>query len=180
MNIDSAIARQHNFVDQIRLLDVKLPTIKGINLNPFPKEDWIVKQFLKKSISDSMNSFVINYDSGYYTSIDFYKREIESILPRVSKEVFFNFMTLSQSDLETIFKGSANSDRVILRSCRITTEDELDFSGPEYKTSYISLSHTGNSGLDNWISPWTKFRNIVKAMGKTSLRDSLQTFNVNG
>ena len=148
-------------------------------MNPLPKDDLGVKKFLKESIPDIISSFALNYNTVNYTPLEFYEQEVAAILPRVFNEVFINFMTLSQSGLETIFKGSANSDRLVIRTCKITSGGDLDFSGPEYKTSYISLAYTASSAYNNnWVSPWTEFKKIAEAMGKTSLIYSLQTLNL--
>ena len=159
-------------------LRIKLPYIKGIHLNPMPEGDLSVKQFLGESIPEKLSLFALNYGTNNFNALSFYQQEMADILPRVTKEVFINGLTISHSCLQTVFKGSTNSDRLILRACKIDTEADLDFSGPDYKTSYISFAYTGHPSISKWVSPWAAFRKVAETMGRTSLKDTLKTINV--
>ena len=159
-------------------LKMKLPSIKGIHLNSLPEGDLSVKQFLGESIPEKLSLFALNYNTGNFNALAFYQQEMADILPRVTKEVFIHYLTVSHSCLQTVFKGSANADRLIFRRCKIDTEADLDFSGPDYKTSYISFAYTGCSCYSKWVSPWAAFRKVAETMGRTSLKATLKTINV--
>jgi len=157
---------------------MKLTPIKGIHLNSVPVSSLSVKQFLTESIPEKLPLFALNYNTANFTALVFYEQQMADILPRVTKEVFINNLTVSHSCLQTVFKGSVNSDRLVLRGCKIDTDADLNFSGPDYKTSYISFAYTGHPNSSKWVSPWATFRKVAEAMGRTSLKDTLKTINV--
>lgn len=178
LDINTSNAGQTNFITKMVELKMKLPPIKGLHLNPLPANDLVVRQFLGESLPECLPRFALNYNTLNYTPLVFYKQEVASILPRVTKEVFINYLTISSRCLETIIKGSANSNRLVIRTSKVDVDDDLDFTGPVYKTSYISFAYTGDGNYSNWVAPWTAFRKIAEAMSKTSLKDSLNTVNV--
>jgi hypothetical protein len=65
-----------------------------------------------------------------------------------------------------------------MRVLKIYSEQEFDFGGPDYKTSFLSLTYCGNSSHNSWGSHEHRFENIVKGIKNCGLKDSLKTIDV--
>ena len=95
-----------------------------------------------------------------------------------TKEVFVSQFKLSKSSLQKIIKAGCNSDRIVLCTCFLDFNSEMDISGPEYKTTYLSFRFTG--GYSNWSYDASRLKKILKAISLCSLKTSLQTLDVYG
>ena len=93
-----------------------------------------------------------------------------------TKEVFIRLFKLSNSSLEKIIKAGCNSDRIVIGWCSLDFDSDIDISGPEYKTTYLSFRFTGNKS--NWSSSPSRLKRILKAISLSSLKTSLQTLDV--
>ena len=94
-----------------------------------------------------------------------------------TKEVFIKKFNLSKSSLENIIKAGCNSDRIVICYCLLDFDSDIDISGPEYKTTYLSFRWTGYNS--KWSSCPTRLKRILKAISLSSLKISLQTLDVN-
>ena len=93
-----------------------------------------------------------------------------------TKEVFVGCIKLSNSSLENIIKAGCNSDRIVICYCFLDFDSDIDISGPEYKTTYLSFRGTGNES--NWISNPSRLKRILKAISLSSFKTSLKTLDV--
>ena len=93
-----------------------------------------------------------------------------------TKEVFIRCLKLSKSSLEKVIKTSCNSDRIVVRGCCLNFDSDIDISGPEYKTTYLSFRCTG--AQSKWSSSPSRLKKILKAISLSSLKTSLQTLDV--
>ena len=75
-------------------------------------------------------------------------------------------------------KASANSDRIVFNICQIDLSSDIDLSGPEYRTTYLSFMGVGNRKVNDWKTHPEKLKRIIKAISLCSLKDSLKTLNV--
>ena len=95
-----------------------------------------------------------------------------------TKEVFIRYFKLSNSSLEKIIKAGCNSDRIVFSWCLLDLDSDIDISGPEYKTTYLSFRNTGNEYRSKWGSFPSRLKRILKAISLSSLKTSLQTLDV--
>ena len=95
-----------------------------------------------------------------------------------TKEVFISFFKLSNSSLEKIIKAACNSDRIVFSWCSLELDSDIDISGPDYKTTYLSLRW--NKYYSNWSSSPSRLKRMLKAISLCSLNTSLQTLDVYG
>ena len=95
-----------------------------------------------------------------------------------TKEVFISAFKLSNSSLQKIIKAAFNSDRIVFYACLLDFDSDIDISGPDYKTTYLSFRWTGCHS--NWSSSPSKLKRILKAISLCSLKTSLQTLDVEG
>ena len=93
-----------------------------------------------------------------------------------TKEVFIKQFKLSNSSLEKVIKAACNSDRIVFFWCSLEFDSDIDISGPEYKTTYLSFRGTGD--YSNWGSSPSRLKSILKAISLSSLKTSLQTLDV--
>ena len=93
-----------------------------------------------------------------------------------TKEVFIRNFKLSHSSLENIIKAGCNSDRIVFYWCSLEFDSEIDISGPDYKTTYLSFRFTGDES--KWSSYPSRLKKIIKAISLSSLKTSLQTLDV--
>ena len=112
------------------------------------------------------------------TKIDYYLDGLDSALKGVTKEVFINYCIYSKQNLERVFKASCNSSRLIIKNSKLDWEYDFDFSGPHYKTTYLSFNRWGNNHDNNWSTNPEKLGRIIKAISLCSMKDSLKTLNV--
>ena len=52
------------------------------------------------------------------------------------------------------------------------------FSGPEYKTTYLSFALWGDFAGDYWSAAPSRFENIILTISKCDLKKSLQILNI--
>ena len=93
-----------------------------------------------------------------------------------AKEVFISCFKLSNSSLEKVIKAGCNSDRIVFWGCSLDFDSDIDISGPNYKTTYLSFRLTGN--CSNWSSNPSRLKRMLKAISLSSLKTSLQTLDV--
>ena len=112
--------------------------------------------------------------------IDYYLDGLDIALKGVTKEVFINYWKYSKQSLERVFKASCNSSRLIIRNSKLDWDNDFDFTGPYYNTTYLSFAYWGDSHGNNWRSNPEKLGRIIKAISLCSMKHSLQTLNVKG
>ena len=62
--------------------------------------------------------------------------------------------------------------------CQIDLSSDIDLSGPEYKTTYLSFTYVGNKKENDWENHPERLKRVIKAISLCSLKDSLETINV--
>ena len=131
-----------------------------------------------------INHFVLeggNWRATYdheWININYYIDGIEKWCEVTKKDIFINLWLYSKSNFERIVKASCNTLRLHIRNSRIQLYDEYDFSGPEYKTTYLSFAYCGDHSDDDWTNNPSRFENIIKAISKCGLKESLQVINI--
>ena len=118
-----------------------------------------------------VNKVVLVFVSNLISSI-----QIVQMASVTTKEVFIRFFKLSKSSLEKVIKAACNSDRIVFFACLLDFDSDINISGPEYKTTYLSFRYTGN--CSNWSSSPSRLKRMLKAISLCSLKTSLQTLDV--
>ena len=75
-------------------------------------------------------------------------------------------------------KSSSNSDRIVIWACQIDLSSDIDLSGPDYKTTYLSFWWVGDRKENDWKNHPERLKKVIKAISMCSLKDSLKTINV--
>ena len=112
------------------------------------------------------------------TKIDYYLEGLDTALKGVTEEVYTFDWIHSKQSLERVIKASCNSSRIIIEHSKLDWDNDFDFSGPNYNTTYLSFNGCGNNHGNNWYSNPEKLGRIIKAISMSSMKDSLQTLDV--
>ena len=100
------------------------------------------------------------------------------MLRHITKEVYIkNFINIKDS-FERIVKASSNAERLLIHNSNIQLDADFDFSGPKYRTEYISFNSWGYGVSDNWSGKKTRFFKILKGFSECGLKHSLKKINI--
>ena len=66
----------------------------------------------------------------------------------------------------------------MLWACQIDLSSDIDLSGPEYKTTYLSFMQVGDRKENDWKTHPERLKRVIKAISLCALKDSLKTMNV--
>ena len=160
------------------LFVLKFPDIKRIFFKKIPEANADLLHFLKHSAPNKTNLFVFGGDLDSLSKIDYYLDGLDTALKGATEEVYTFFWNYSKQSLERVIKASCNSSRLIIFHSKLDWDNDFDFSGPHYNTTYLSFNAWGNSHGNNWYSNPEKLGRIIKAISLCSMKDSLQTLNV--
>ena len=177
-------SKQKAFFKKLESAKFRIPNIRRIRIDNITDDDTDLNSFLSNWVPDRFELFWLNNNHMNETSVkaDFYMNTLCKTLKWVSKEVFIQCLKLTTSDLEQVFKASSNSERLVIRFCDVSCSTALDFvTTDKYNIKILSFC--------NWCGPKRKsdfesnpisFENIVEAIGKSGLKDSLQTLDIKG
>ena len=163
---------------------MKIPDIKRLVINKISNSDSDLASFLCNSFPSKIDFFWLNhsYIGGTPTKIDFYIDILWEAIKGVPKEIYIVNFIVGEKDLEKIVKASCNWERLVIRFSDILCSSALDFStDSDYKTKSLSFYNWGNDYLkSSWMADSSLFENIVEGIGKSGLKDSLQTVDIQG
>ena len=165
---------------------MRLPNIKRLVVNKISDSNSDLASFLSNSVPNKLDLFWMNhsYISNDATKIDFYIESLCEAIKGVSKEIYFENLIVGEKDLEKIVKSSRNWERLVIRWSDILCSSALDFStDSEYKTKSLSFYNWGYNSKcrkSSWLTDSSLFENIVEGIGKSGLKQSLQTVDIQG
>ena len=157
---------------------LKLPDIKRVSFDYFQETNSDLLHFLKHSAPNKTKIFAFGWNMNAMVKIDYYLDGLDTALKGVTKEVFIHYFIQSKQSLERVFKASCNSSRLVIRYSKLDWDNDFDFSGPHYNTTYLSFNQWGIYHDNNWSTNPEKLGRIIKAISLCSMRDSLRTLNV--
>ena len=160
------------------LLVLKLHDIKIVFFEYIPETNDDLLHFLKHSAPNNTKIFVFGYRSSVQVKIDYYLDGLDTALKGVTKESYIYYWIHSKQSLERVFKASSNSSRLLICHSKLDWDNDFDFSGPDYNTTYLSFFHWGNYHDNNWSTNPEKLGRIIKAISLCSMKKSLQTLSV--
>ena len=160
------------------MLVLKLPDIKRVFFEYITENNADLLYFLKHSASSNTKIFVFGYRSSALVKIDYYLDGLDTALKGVTKESYIYYWIHSKQSLERIFKASSNSSRLIIGNSKLDWDNDFDFSGPNYNTTYLGFFQWGNYHGKNWSANPENLGRIIKATSLCSMKDSLQTLSI--
>ena len=164
---------------------LRLPNIRKIQIDHISDGNKELNSFFKNWVPSKLYLLSVNFD--YKTSagikMDFYIDSISKAMKSVSKEIYLVCFEIKEPELEQIIKSASDWERLILCCCDIHCSKKLDFSGYEKcKIKFLSFVTCGYTNFKDRKSDWIKtpscFKNIVEAISKSGLRDSLEQVDI--
>ena len=164
---------------------LRLPIIRRINIRCIPDGNKKLNSFLQNWVPFKLDMLWVNYYCNIYKAIkmDFYIDSISKAIRSVSTEIYFWCFGIKEPELEQIIKSASNWERLTFSYCDIHCSKKLDFSGSaKYKIkllSFISCARVNSTyGNSDWKTTPSCFKNIVEAIARSRLKDSLQEVDI--
>ena len=177
-------AKQRSLLKDLISSKLRLPDIRKIEINHILEGNKELNSFFKNWVPSKLDLLHVNYNynTGIGIKMDFYVDSISKAIRSVSKEIYLTCFEINESELEKITKSASNWERLIFHYCDIYCLKKLDFSGPtKYKIYYLSFAICGSITpyrKSDWKSTPSSFKNIVEAISKSGLKDSLQQVDI--
>ena len=180
-------AKQKSLLTDLGSSKLRLPNIRKIDINYISDGNKELNSFFQNWVPSKLDLLSVNNWMNTYTGIkmDFYIDSISKAIKSVKKEIYLTCFEIKEPELEQIIKSSSNWERLILRFNDIHCSRKLDFSvSSKYKIKFLSFYNCGNTSFKDrktdWISTPSCFKNIVEAISKSGLRDSLEQVDIYG
>ena len=178
-------AKHKSLLTDLYSSNLKLPNIRKIRIDCISDGNEELNSFFQNWVPSKLDLLSVNYWSNTLSGIkmDFYIDSISKIIKSVEKEIYLTWFEIKEAELEQIIKSASNWERLILCCCDIHCSKKLDFSGYEKcKIKFLSFVTCGSTNFKDRKSDWIKtpscFKNIVEAISKSGLRDSLEQVDI--
>ena len=164
---------------------LRLPNIRRIKIDFISDGNKQLNSFFQNWVPSKIDLLSVN--SPYKTStgikMGFYIDSISKTMKSVQKEIYLRCFEIKEPELEQIVKSASNWERLILRDSDIHCSKKLDFGvSVNYKIEFLSFAYSGDTYTENRKSDWNStpscFKNIVEAISKSRLKDSLEQVNI--
>ena len=184
-DFDLSNDKYKSLLKDISEVKMRLPNIKRFVIKKISDSESDLASFLSSSVPNKLDLFWMNssYISDVGIKIDFYIDSLCEAIKRVSKEIYIENLIVGEKDLEKIVKSSCNWERLVIRFSDILYSSALDFStDSDYKTKSLSFYNWGYNDYrkSSWLTDSSLFENIVEGIGKSGLKQSLQTVDIKG
>ena len=178
-------AKQKSLLTDFVSSKLRLPNIRKIKIDNISDGNKELNSFFQNWVPSKLNLLSVNqaYNTDTGIKMDFYIDSISKANKSVSKEIYLECFEIKEAELEQIVKSASNWERLILHYSDIHCSKKLDFSvSAKYKIKFLSFTLCGSTGSSSrksdWISTPSFFKNIVEAISKSGLKDSLQQFDI--
>ena len=177
--------KDRNLLNDLNNAKLRLPNLRAVQIGYVSDADADLVSFLDVCTPLQLKLFRFNLLSFDLeaTKVKFYVRSLLKLVNATTEEVFLNRLKFSEAELEHIVRASCNAERLIFNNCEFHCLTALDFGSTfKYKTKILSLQYWGNTSSSDrkadWISSPTYLDNIIEAISKSGLRDSLHTIRI--
>ena len=178
-------AKHKSLLTDINSSKLRLPNIRKIQIDYISDGNKKFNSFFKNWVPSKLDLLSVNYlpNTNRGIKMDFYIDSISKADKSVEKEIILSCFEIKEPELEQIVKSSSNWERLILRFSDIHCSKKLDFSVfDKYKIKFLSFAHCGNTDYEDrksdWMSTPSCFKNIVEAISKSGLRESLEEVDI--
>ena len=179
------VAKRKYLLKDLVSSKLKLPNIRRIDIRYISDWNNELNSFFQNWVPSKLDLLSVNYWINTYIGIKmgFYIDSISKAMKSVEKEIYLNCFEIKESELEQIIKSASNWERLVLCFCDIHCSRKLDFGvSAKYKIKFLGFANCGNIFYNDrktdWISTPSCFKNIVEAISKSGLRDSLEQVDI--
>ena len=180
-------AKQKSLLTDLGSSKLRLPNIRRIQIDFISDANKELNSFFQNWVPSKIDLLWVNYLWNTRTGIkmDFYIDSISKAIKSVQKEIYLTWFEIKEPELEQIIKSASNWERLVLRYSDIHCLKKLDFSASsKYKIKFLSFYNCGNTDYKARKSDWkttpSSFKNIVEAISKSGLKDSLEQIDIYG
>ena len=166
---------------------LRLPNIRKIYIYYISDRNKELNSFLKNWVPSKFDLLSVNYPRKLSTGIKmgFYIDSISKAMKSVEREIYLDCFEIKEHELEQIFKSASYWERLILRFSDIHCLKKLDFGvSTKYRIKFLSFAACGYTNYEerktDWISTPFSFKNIIEAISKSRLKDSLREVDILG
>ena len=178
-------AKEKSLLTDLCSSKLRLPNIRKIEIDYISDDNKELNSFFQNWVPPKLSLLWVNYPFNTATGIKmgFYIDSISKAIRSVSKEIYLWCFEIKEFELEQIVKFASNWERLIFDFNDIHCSKKLDFScSIKYKIKFLSFSNCGNICSEDRKSDWKStpscFKNIVEAISKCGLKDSLQEVDI--
>ena len=178
-------AKQKSLLTDLVSSKLRLPNIRKIKIDHISDRNKELNSFFQNWFPSKLDLLSVNYLWNTFTGIkmDFYIDSISKAIKSLQKEIFLRCFEIKESELEQIIKCASNWERLVLYNSDIHCSKKLDFSiSNKYKIKFLSFAFCGDirykERKTDWKSTPSCFKNIVEAISKSGLRDSLEQVDI--
>ena len=177
--------KQKSLLSDLGSSKLRLPNIRKIQIDKIPDGNKELNSFFQNWVPSKIDLLLLNYWKNTSTGIkmDFYIDSISKAIKSVQKEICLECFEIKEPELEQIVKSASNWERLILNFSDIHCSKKLDFGVYEkYKIKFLSFRSCGYTSTSyrksDWMSTPSCFKNIVEAISKSGLKDSLEEVDI--
>ena len=178
-------SKQKSLLADLGSSKLRFPNIKRIKIDSIIEGSKELNLFFQNWVSSKIDFLSVNYLRNFDTGIKmgFYIDSISKAMKSVSKEIYLECFEIKEYDLEQIIKSASDWEKLIFRFSDIHCSRKLDFSvSAKCKMKFLSFSSCGSTAFPDrktdWKSTPSCFKNIVEAISKSRLKDSLQEIDI--
>ena len=178
-------AKDKSLLTDLGSSKLRLPNIRKIQIDKISDANKELNSFFQNWVPSKIDLLSVNYLRNTDTGIKmgFYIDSISKAIKSVQKEIYLFCFEIKEPELEQIIKSASNWERLILYYSDIHCSKKLDFSvSAKYKIKFLSFAwcegDTYSSKKSDWITTPSCFKNIVEAISKSGLKDSLQQVDI--
>ena len=165
--------------------ELRIQNFRGIRIDFISDRNKELNSFLQNWVPSKIDLLSVNCYNNSPTGIKmgFYIDSISMAIRSVSKEIYLECFEIKEPELEQIIKFAFNWEKLILCFSDINCSKKLDFNvSAKFKIKFLSFAGCGNTfspyRKTDWKSTPSCFKNIVEAISKSGLKDSLQQFDI--
>ena len=137
ISLPSANIIKHSFV-------FKLPAIKKLFVEHWDEPNADLLEFLKCSSPVSTKILTFGWSMSDYKPIEYYLDGLEVALKGDKQEVIVSTWVHSKESLQRVVRAAAGASKFVIRWSKISLEEDLDFSGPDYKIQVRVIALLGS------------------------------------
>ena len=178
-------AKDKSLLTDICSAKLRISNIRKIKIDRISDRDKELNSFFQNWVPSKIDLLSVNYRCNTPTGIkmDYYVDAISKVMKSVSKEIFLNCFEIKEAELEQIIKSASNWERLILSFCDIHCLKKLDFGiSAKCKIKFMSFAFCGSTyskyRKPDWKTTPSCFKNIVEAISKSGLKNSLEQIDI--
>ena len=178
-------AKRKSLLTDLGSSKLRLPNIRRIQIDHISDGNKELNSFFQNWVPSKFDLLWVNHDynTHKWIKIGFYINSISKAMKSVEKEIYLECFEIKEPELEQIIKSSFNWESLILRFSDIHCSRKLDFGVfSKYKIKFLSFTNCGHTvhkdRKSDWKSTPSCFKNIVEAISKSGLKDSLEEVDI--